>query len=232
MKNKKHTNSLILSAPRTNCHLNKVWTNGTAPDETHGRSSAPCTQKDFLRRTDREAAISDDGESEGAQKIAQSIAYMLEHLDQPLQVATLAARACVSPSHFFVLFKRSTGCPPIDYFIRLRMHRARELLEAGSLHVKEVAAALGYEDPFYFSRMFKSVNHVAPVEYRRLIGKPKAAAQSPKLPPVAAAGFQRATRRLPEFAAEAVANQNRTGSMPRHRHDGFSSTANNFCHAG
>jgi hypothetical protein len=46
------------------------------------------------------------------------------------------------------------------------MHRARELLKAGSPHVKEVAAALGYDDPFYFSRVFKSVNRIAPSEYR------------------------------------------------------------------
>ena len=46
------------------------------------------------------------------------------------------------------------------------MYCACELLKAGSLHVKEVAAALGYDDPFYFSRVFKSVNRIAPSEYR------------------------------------------------------------------
>ena len=46
------------------------------------------------------------------------------------------------------------------------MQRARQLLEADSLHVKEVAAVLGYDDPFYFSRVFKSVNRIAPSEYR------------------------------------------------------------------
>ena len=105
---------------------------------------------------------------------------MLEHLNQPLQVATLAERACVSPSHFFVLFKRSTGCPPIDYFIRLRMQRARELLEAGSLHVKEVAAELGYQDPFYFSRMFKSVSRIAPSRYRAWQRESKPAGEFPQ----------------------------------------------------
>jgi len=45
-------------------------------------------------------------ESEAVRKIEQSIAYMLRHLDEPLQVATLAARASISPSHFFALFKR------------------------------------------------------------------------------------------------------------------------------
>ena len=101
-----------------------------------------------------------------ARKIEQSIAYMMQHLHEPLQVATLAATANTSPSHFFALFKRLTGRPPICYFIRLRMQRACELLQDESLHVKEVAACLGYDDPFYFSRIFKAVNRVAPTEYR------------------------------------------------------------------
>jgi AraC-like DNA-binding protein len=107
-------------------------------------------------------------ESEAVRKIEQSINYMLRHLDEPLQVATLAAQANVSPSHFFALFKRQMGCAPIDYFIRLRMQHACRLLDETGMSVKEVAAKLGYDDPFYFSRVFKSVNQVAPSEYRLL----------------------------------------------------------------
>ena len=107
-------------------------------------------------------------ESEAVRKIEQSIAYMLRHLDESLQVATLAARASISPSHFFALFKRRIGCAPIDCFIRLRMQHACHLLDETVMSVKEVAATLGYDDPFYFSRIFKSVNHVAPSEYRLL----------------------------------------------------------------
>jgi AraC family transcriptional regulator, arabinose operon regulatory protein len=99
-------------------------------------------------------------------RIEQSITYMAQHLDEPLQVATLAAQANVSPSHFFALFKRRIGSAPIDYFTRLRMQRACHLLEVTSLSVKEIAAELGYDDPFYFSRVFKSVNRVAPSDYR------------------------------------------------------------------
>jgi AraC-like DNA-binding protein len=93
---------------------------------------------------------------------------MMRHLDEPLQVATLAAQANISASHFFALFKRQTGCAPIDCFIRLRMQHACRLLDETVLSVKEVAATLGYDDPFYFSRIFKSVNRVAPSEYRLL----------------------------------------------------------------
>ena len=107
-----------------------------------------------------------NGAGGARQKVERSIAYMEQHVNQPLQVSTLAAQANVSPSHFFALFKQLKGCPPMDYFTRLRMRHARELLDTTSASVKEVAAALGYDDPFYFSRVFKSVHQVPPSRYR------------------------------------------------------------------
>ena len=99
-------------------------------------------------------------------RIERCVDYMVQHLDKPLQVATLAAQANISPSHFFALFKRRIGSAPMDYFTRLRMQRACQLLENTSLSVKEIASELGYDDPFYFSRVFKSVNRVPPSGYR------------------------------------------------------------------
>jgi AraC-like DNA-binding protein len=125
-----------------------------------------------------------DGFLGNAERIEQSIEYMRRHLDQPLQVARLAALVNVSPSHFFALFKRQTGCAPIDFFIRLRMEQACELLDVTLSNVKEVAAALGYEDPFYFSRTFKAVTHVAPSEYRMMSREFKDAIRSAVLPGV------------------------------------------------
>src|ERR1700690_854921 len=117
-------------------------------------------------------------ESEAVRKIGQSITYMMRHLDEPLQVATLASRVNISPSHFFALFKRQIGCAPIDYFIRLRMQHACSLLDETGMSVKQVAATLGYDDPFYFSRIFKSVHQVAPSEYRLLKNGAKEAVRS------------------------------------------------------
>ena len=115
----------------------------------------------------RLAGLIPEPENETARKVGRSIAYMREHVNQPLQVATLAAYAKVSPSHFFALFKQITGCPPMDYFIRLRMRHACWLLDSTRASVKEVAAAMGYDDPFYFSRVFKAVNQVPPSRYRK-----------------------------------------------------------------
>lgn len=111
---------------------------------------------------------SESRESEAIRKVEDSIAYMKRHLDMPLQASTLVARANVSPSSFFTMFKRHVGHTPIDYFIRMRMRRACRLLEETGMSVKSVAYALGYNDPFYFSRIFKSFNRIAPSEYRSL----------------------------------------------------------------
>jgi len=138
--------------------------------------------------------------SEIAERIGRSIAYMVEHLDEPLQIATLAAQASVSPSHYFALFKRQTGTAPIDYFIRLRMNHARELLDSTCSSVKEIAATMGYDDPFYFSRVFKSVHRVAPAEYRRRNGQGGAAAQGAN---------GRSLQPLAVMAQGAAAKQNR-----------------------
>lgn len=107
-----------------------------------------------------------DDQSDIAKKIEQSIAYMAQHLNEPLPVAALAAKASLSSSHYFALFKRQTGCAPMRYFTRLRLQYACHLLDTTSSPVKAIADALGYKDQFYFSRVFKSVNHMAPSEYR------------------------------------------------------------------
>ena len=107
-----------------------------------------------------------NGQSDVAKKIEQSFVYMAQHLSESLPVAALAAQACFSPSHYFALFKRQTGCAPMRYFTRLRLQYACHLLDTTSIPVKEIAEAMGYKDQFYFSRVFKSVNHVAPSEYR------------------------------------------------------------------
>jgi len=106
------------------------------------------------------------GETEAVDKIQRSISYMKQHLSEPLRAATLASVAHMSLPHYFALFKQRVGGTPIDYFIKLRMEQARHLLAETSWSIKEVAAALGYEDPLYFSRVFKAVTRATPSDYR------------------------------------------------------------------
>jgi transcriptional regulator GlxA family with amidase domain len=108
--------------------------------------------------------------SDGATgKIEDVLQYMAINLDKQLTVSNLAGLARISPSHFFALFKRQTGRAPIEFFIHMKVHRACELLDETSLSIKEIAATLGYDDQFYFSRVFKSVTEFAPTQYRLLV---------------------------------------------------------------
>lgn len=100
------------------------------------------------------------------QKVAQSVAYMKQHLDQSISVAKFAAMASLSESHYRSLFKRQTGYAPMDYFIRLRIHKACQLLDTTPLSVKEIARLTGFQDALYFSRIFKTVVGLSPAKYR------------------------------------------------------------------
>jgi AraC-like DNA-binding protein len=65
------------------------------------------------------------------------------------------------------LFKQETGFPPIDYFLRMKIQRAGQLLDLTENSVKEISSSLGIDDPYYFSRLFKKINNCSPTEYRK-----------------------------------------------------------------
>jgi AraC family transcriptional regulator, arabinose operon regulatory protein len=104
--------------------------------------------------------------SDTVQRVAQAIIYMSEHLDEPLRVTALARLAGLSCAHFGELFKHQTGCSPRDYLHLLRIHQACRLLDDSALSIKEIAARVGYRDPFHFSRQFKAFQNISPSEYR------------------------------------------------------------------
>ncbi len=74
---------------------------------------------------------------------------------------------CLSTSHFSALFRSATGMAVTEYLKRLRSARARELLITTSMPISDLAKRVGYDDAFYFSRQFRSVNGVSPREFRR-----------------------------------------------------------------
>lgn len=98
--------------------------------------------------------------------VRRTIEYMKTNIDKKIAIEDLAGLNNMSLSHFSRLFRLSTGMPPIDYFIHLKMQRACHLLYTTNLCIKQIAAILGYEDTYYFSRLFKKSNNVSPKEYR------------------------------------------------------------------
>lgn len=101
------------------------------------------------------------------QNVLHCVEFMKQQLDQPLRLAQLAAMANLSMSHFKALFREQVGYSCIDYFIRLRMHRACQLLDTTELSVKTIASRVGYSDPLWFSKTFRGVTGMPPTAYRR-----------------------------------------------------------------
>jgi AraC-like DNA-binding protein len=92
--------------------------------------------------------------------------HLRSHLTSAVSVPALAERAGFSTSHFSARFRAATGFSVIEYVKRLRMARARQLLILSDHTVAEIAAAVGYSDPFYFSRQFTAVHGVCPRTFR------------------------------------------------------------------
>ena len=85
---------------------------------------------------------------------------------QPLSVADLAAAAAMSESRFYPVFRAAFGVSPMAYLNHFRMVTAADLLLTTDLSVHKIASRVGVEDPYYFSRAFRSTFGTSPREYR------------------------------------------------------------------
>jgi len=101
-----------------------------------------------------------------AYKLRKVTDAMSAHLDAEFSLAKLARLAELSEYHFSRLFKRATGLSPSQYFIRLRMVRARHLLLETRLSVIDVGLEVGYSSPSHFSQVFRREVGVTPSEFR------------------------------------------------------------------
>lgn len=94
--------------------------------------------------------------------------WMRSHLDRRITLRELAARACLSPSHYSTTFRQRFGYAPIDWLIRQRIHRACSLLQMQPDKIAVVAREVGIADPYYFSRLFRKVMGVPPRRFREV----------------------------------------------------------------
>jgi len=101
----------------------------------------------------------------GRSSIEAAVAYIEGHYMHPLTLNELAELHAMNAKSFSYYFHKYTGCRPIDYVIRCRLERACELLTTRSYSVRDVASSVGYANPFYFSRVFRSYYGMSPSSY-------------------------------------------------------------------
>jgi AraC-like DNA-binding protein len=109
------------------------------------------------------------GRSGGSFNLDQVQAFMREHLDRSLSLEALAEQANLSRFHFANRYKQLTGYSPIKHFLNMKMEHACQLLDSTDMTVQAIAAAVGYDDALYFSRLFKKTLGTSPRSYRASI---------------------------------------------------------------
>ncbi|MFZ5496087.1 MAG: helix-turn-helix domain-containing protein [Verrucomicrobiota bacterium] len=115
-----------------------------------------------------EILVERSGRRTARERVAASVAALRRDWRRPHRLAELATAAGMSVTHYCAHFRGLTGFAPIDFLIRLRVRQACHLLDTTAMTVGQVAAALGYEDPYYFTRCFRRVMGCAPRDYRKI----------------------------------------------------------------
>lgn len=98
--------------------------------------------------------------------LAPFLAWVHVNYREEICIASFAKAYHVSESYFIRRLKAYTGKTPMQYFISVRMTHSCELLLNSSLSISEIASIVGYDNPLYFSRLFKKVVGVSPKNYR------------------------------------------------------------------
>jgi AraC family transcriptional regulator of arabinose operon len=92
--------------------------------------------------------------------------FMRDNLGERLSLKDLADLVNLSPAHFATRYRQLTGVAPIQHFLHLKVEQACQLLDTTEHSFTAISAALGYEDAYYFSRLFKKVMGQSPRSYR------------------------------------------------------------------
>ena len=100
-------------------------------------------------------------------EIEAAVRHFQTHYNTALNIEEYAASRGISTSWFIRNFKEFTGFTPMQYIRTIRMSSAQSLLETTEYNVAEISDIVGYENPLYFSRIFKKQHGISPSEFRR-----------------------------------------------------------------
>ena len=100
-------------------------------------------------------------------EITAAIQYFNESFSRDISIEEYAAEHHIGTCWFIRSFKRYTGLTPLQYLTSIRINKAKELLQVSNYSIQEIANIVGYEDPLYFSRIFKKQTGHAPSKFQR-----------------------------------------------------------------
>ncbi|MBO4882082.1 MAG: helix-turn-helix transcriptional regulator, partial [Lachnospiraceae bacterium] len=97
------------------------------------------------------------------------VADIRDHYMEDISLTSLAAKYNVSMGRLSKMIKDHLQLNFSDYIASLRIQRAKELLSDETLSIQEIAEIVGYNDYFYFTKVFKKIEGISPSKYRKEI---------------------------------------------------------------
>jgi YesN/AraC family two-component response regulator len=104
-------------------------------------------------------------------RISKSLDHIHRHYASAITVSALADIEYLSVSRYCALFRQCMGVSPQSYLLELRLKMAIELMLGTDLGVKQISKKVGYDDPLYFSRLFKLRRGMSPRQYIASMGE-------------------------------------------------------------
>lgn len=99
--------------------------------------------------------------------VQDAISFLKSRVRNKVTLEEIAGTTNLSVSHFSKIFKNRTGYSPVEYLNHLKLQEACFMLKYSSLRISEISFELGFEDQFYFSRLFKTHMGLSPLNYRK-----------------------------------------------------------------
>lgn len=102
--------------------------------------------------------------------IAECQTWIAQNYQEPAPVAAMVKISGLPERSFIRRFQQATGMSPLEYVHTLRLEEAKQMLEAGTQPIAEIAGEVGYEDAGFFSRLFRRKVDLTPAQYRKRFG--------------------------------------------------------------
>lgn len=102
-------------------------------------------------------------------KLLPVLKYIEENFDKNITLDEISDIINLSPQHLCNIFKKTFQATPYEYLIRMRIQKAKELLLKNSnMQIKQVCFEVGFKNPSYFSYMFKKLEGITPLQFKKL----------------------------------------------------------------
>ena len=124
----------------------------------------------IIQTQNLQAITEDKTHSDQNNPLAYVINYIRTNISEKIQVEELSEKACMSRTSFYRAFKREFNLSPLDFILKEKIKKAKQILSESKTSISDVCYQLGFSDLNYFGRQFKKSEGISPTQYRSVAG--------------------------------------------------------------